>query len=158
MCTGFVIAVVFHHYRVTLVEDVSFWGASELVFENVGLRLASLSQVPLPFSVAFMKDIAFRLTENAFAFEDVFSLSRALTLLLFVVFCAWLRTREALLVLSWSLATYASWYVFAYQHIMQHYTYDGMLFSATVGLALVYLALRYISGANGTTSEDITKH
>lgn len=156
VCTGFVIAVAFHHYRVTLVEDVSFWGASEFVFENVGLRLASLDRVPFPLSAEFMKNIALRLTENAFGFEDIFTLSRGLILLFLVAICAWLRTREAWLVLSWSLVTYASWYIFAYQHIMQHYAHDGMLFSATVGLAFVYMALRCFGGSKGATAADIT--
>lgn len=138
VCTAFVIAIALHHYRVALVEGVSLREASRFVFENAGLRMASLENVPFPGSVAFFKNIAFRLSEDGFAFEDLFSLSRASVLFLVALIYAMSPDRQHLLILIWAIVTYGSWYVFGYQHIMQHFKFDTMLFSATLGLVFVY--------------------
>lgn len=76
VCLSFVIALAYHHYRVSHVEEDTFSGASQFIFESLGLRMASLEGAPFPGSIAFLKNIAFRMTKNAFSFEDVFSLSR----------------------------------------------------------------------------------
>ncbi|KIC39059.1 hypothetical protein RA27_18105 [Ruegeria sp. ANG-R] len=144
VCVSFLIAVAIHHYRVMQVEQVAFSAASRYVFENVGLRIASLDRVPFPMSLDFFKIIAFRMTENAFAFEDIFSISRFLVVLLTVVMCLFSKDKRSFLILLWILATYGSWYVFGYQHIMQHYKYDAMLFSATWGLMFTFFVCKWV--------------
>ena len=145
VCVAFILTLIFHHMRVAQVESVSFWEASGFIFENLQLRVASLDQVPMPGSIEFIKNLAARLTENAFAVVDVFTLSRGL-IGLSAIYLAFNST-EGRWLMGWAVITYGSWYIFGYQHIMQHFAYDAMLFSCTIGIVFTYLILRRIDNA-----------
>lgn len=142
VCVAFILALIFHHMRVAEVESVSFWEASGFVFENFQRRVASTDQVPMPGSIEFIKNLAARLTENAFAAVDVFTLSRGLIGL--GAFCLAFNNNEGRWLMGWAVVTYGSWYIFGYQHIMQHFAYDAMLFSCTIGIVFTYLTLGLI--------------
>ncbi|MFT6775174.1 MAG: hypothetical protein ACJA1L_002893 [Paracoccaceae bacterium] len=137
VCASFVAAVMLHHLRVAAVEGVTLTEASGLIFEKLSMRLVSTDGVAAPLSVAFFKNILFRWTDNGFAIEDLFSVSKALILAVFAWLCVVDRSASWRLTAVWAVATYASWYVFAYQHIMRHYVYDTMLFSCSIALAVV---------------------
>jgi hypothetical protein len=99
----------------------------------------------MPGSIEFIKNLAARLTENAFAVVDVFTLSRGL-IGLSAIYLAFNST-EGRWLMGWAVITYGSWYIFGYQHIMQHFAYDAMLFSCTIGIVFTYLTLRRIDNA-----------
>lgn len=142
VCVAFMLDLISHHIHVAQVESVSFWEASSFIFENLQLRVASLDQVPMPGSIEFIKNFTARLTENAFAVVDVFTVSRGL-IGLGAIYLSFNST-EGRWLMGWAVITYGSWYIFGYQHIMQHFAYDAMLFSCTIGIVFTYLTLRRI--------------
>jgi hypothetical protein len=146
VCLSFVTAILLHLLSVMTLLGTDLSGASALVFEKLHMRVASFTNVPPPFSLGFVKGMLFRWTGPAFYIEDIFSMSKALLLAVFAL-TLWLdRSRLWWLLCAWALVTYASWYVFSYQHIMQHFDYDAMLFTCTVTLVMV---LRICAGTDG---------
>jgi hypothetical protein len=134
---SFVLAIVMHLLNVAAIEHTNMSGAAAFVFEKLRMRVSSFDSVPLPFTVGFVKNILFRWGEPALAIKDVISLSKALVLVIFAWFCVTDRSLLWRLVAAWAVLTYASWFVLAYQHSMQHFHYDAMLFSCSITLVVV---------------------
>lgn len=147
VCASFLVAVALHLISVMSIEHTDLRGAAALVFEKLGMRVASLdNNIPPPLTAGFVKAMLYRWSDPAFHVEDVFSVSKAVILAVFAAICAIDRSVVWRFVAAWAVATYASWYVFAYQHAMQHYPYDAMLFAPTISLVVV---LRLFSWKRG---------
>jgi len=138
VCASFAIDIVLHLLSVMAIEQVDMAHASALVFEKLKMRVASLdNHVPPPFTLGFVKSVLYRWSDPAFHIEDIVSVSRFVVLVVFAALCLRDRSTAWRLAAGWAVATYASWYVLAYQHSMQHYAYDAMLFTCTVALVTV---------------------
>jgi len=137
VCISFLLIILLHHIRVAVVENVPISNATFFIFENLKLRVASLDNVPSPLSLEFAKNILYRLSEPSFAFEDIYSISNMFVIIVFLGLFIYDRRNRWLLVYIWAITAYLSWYVLGYQHIMQHYKYDALLFTCTISLSVV---------------------
>lgn len=136
---GFGVALALHHIAVATLLDMPLRDAAVKILGSTQKRMASLTDVPFPFSPAFFGEIQHRWDWPGFAFGD-WPYLRKFHFLLLAAFTAFaFRTRRDAEILVWSVAAYISWYICAYQHIMWHLQYDSLLFSMTIQLALAII-------------------
>ncbi|MCG7402266.1 MULTISPECIES: hypothetical protein [Caballeronia] len=147
---AFVVAVIVQILLIRIsVEGVtSLSSALKTAFATLGHRTMSTSGVPKPFGTDFL--LAMRDRWNAVAFSltpDGIRITE-LQVILLVMLAAAVRVRHALLseraIFAYAFVSYASWYIFAYQHIMWHGMYEWYVFALTVSLSFSLLALVYI--------------
>ena len=132
-------ALVLHHLAVARELGIPLAEASGYVLSNMNKRLASLDGVPLPLTPGFFALMGARWSHTGWALPMLVEIKKLSFLLLFVWSFWALRGTKAWRVLIWAGLAYASWYVFAYQHIMWHYLYDSLLFALTLQMALVVI-------------------
>lgn len=146
-CTGFAIALWWHHMSVAAATGGSLADASRLIFVTLETRVASLTNVPAPFSPAFFWSLLKRWSWAGFVIPLLAEFSKLAVLIAFLaLWHRFRRSRPSVLLAIWAVVTYLSWYLFSYQHIMLHLMYDSLIFAATVQLATVIFAALALRG------------
>lgn len=151
VCGGFLIAALDHIMIVChTIGRSSMQLGAELAFRTVTHRTASFDNVPMPFSTGFFTLVRARMNDTALVFPwffgwkltegNVFALATVALLMRFHR----LNRLEKLVFVCGPLS-YASWYVFGYQHIMWHFMYEWNIFAATIGIGFCILVLQYCS-------------
>ena len=151
ICLSFVLTTIVHglivladsHWQLSLSESY------RLAFGSLQYRTASINGVPPPFSNQFYTTMNTRLNCSAFSvMAKGFKLSE-LSVILLMLAGTIIRTgkmsHNELLIYLYGFFGYASWYIFAYQHIMWHDMYDWHIFALTTGLSFSLLLLFYSS-------------
>ena len=144
VCIGFLIAVFLHLRSVSQEFDVTIREASVYIFRNLR-RVASMEDVPFPFSLDFFRWIKQRWVMTGWSLPYLFSITKLFLLIAFLIIMFQGKESKIFPILVWSLIAYVSWYVFGYQHIMWHYPYDSILFASTIQLALIVYIMSKIS-------------
>lgn len=149
ICLAFVVVVALHVVVVAIDNGAFLGDAAESLFRKIQHRTQSATGVPFPFSVAFVKEINERWVYPAFSVNaGGFFLSQLnIILIMFLLFIVRLRkiTDNEIILYLFGFFGYASWYIFAYQHIMWHQMYDWYIFALTMGLSFSLLLLFYLS-------------
>jgi hypothetical protein len=157
ICVAFFVSLIIH---VILVSADSGWALSlsesfKLSFSSVQERTSSLSGVPAPFSTSFLTAMNWRWSHSAFSITNGGFLLTELNVILLMMAGAVFRlgkmTENEKIIYCFGLLGYASWYVFAYQHIMWHHQYDWYIFSLTTGLSFSMLVLYYTQSFLGVS-------
>jgi hypothetical protein len=138
VCFGFAVALAAHHFAVASENGIRITDASALVLHSAAERVASLQDVPAPFTTDFIVRMGSTWSWPALDLPRLLRVSKLALLGVIIVLMARTRCRPSRNILIWSVLAYVSWYVFAYQHIVFHAVYDSLLFAATIYLALVF--------------------
>jgi hypothetical protein len=138
VCFGFAVALAAHHFAVASENGIRITDASALVLHSAAERVASLQDVPAPFTTDFIVRKGSTWSWPALDLPRLLRVSKLALLGVIIVLMARTRCRPSRDILIWSVLAYVSWYVFAYQHIVFHAVYDSLLFAATIYLALVF--------------------
>lgn len=155
-CAGFGVALTLHHISVAGAIHGSPEQASRLIFVTLETRVASFANVPAPLTPGFFWALLKRWSWTGFAIPLLASVSKLFVLIAF----AWLwrryrAWRGIALLATWAVASYLSWYVFSYQHIMLHLMYDSLILACSVQLVTVMMAgLALRQWLDGTTISD----
>ncbi len=149
ICLAFAAALILHVILVSADSGQSFGDTARNMLNNIQHRTQSTTGVPFPFGAQFVKVMnerwaypAFSVTENGFALSQ---LGIIITMLLGVISRARRITDNEKIIYLYGFLGYASWYVFAYQHIMWHAMYDWYIFAMTMGLSFGLLFVFYTS-------------
>jgi hypothetical protein len=147
-CLTFLIALALHVFLVRLDSgfSLSLSQAAEVAFSSVRTRTSSLEGVPAPYSMGLVHAMVQRWQYPAFGWivglptfpkiQAIFALGLAGWLSY-----RWLRPNE-IAIFAFGFLGYASWYVFAYQHVISHQgMYDYYVFAFSLGMAIPLLIL-----------------
>ena len=111
----------------------------------------SVVGVPKPLSAAFVKRMLRRYSEPGLQIPPLPGFAASVpkvTMLCALMGLLLARSRVVAmadwLLLSWAAAAYISWYILAYQHMLWHHMFDGLVFSWSFGLAIAMLFHRLI--------------
>lgn len=149
ICVSFFIAIILH---IIFVSADSGWAlsateAAQVAFSSLHKRTGSIYGVPFPLSTQFIDTMKYRWSYPAFSISNNgFALSEMnIILLLLSGFFIRLRkmTVNEYIIYFYGFSGYASWYIFAYQHIMWHNMYDWYIFALTLGLSFGFLVIFY---------------
>lgn len=124
---------------------VSVFDAILKILNRAKVRNLSTEGVPSPLGNEFFYTLMHEWLEPAFKLVDDFpSLSKfSILIALFLIFAARMGhlTKADVTIFLYGFVGYASWYIFGYQHIMHHRTYDKYIFALTIGISATLLAV-----------------
>lgn len=147
ICSAFVVSIMLHVIFISADSEQSVLDIMRLFLGNIQHRTQSLSGVPVPFGVGFMKEMDERWSFPAFSIiADGFMLSQlnVIYLMIFGMFIRlWRITDNEKIIYAYGFIGYSSWYIFAYQHIMWHKMYDWYIFALTIGISFGLLLIFY---------------
>lgn len=147
ICLAFAASIILQIIFLSADNNSSLRETAQALYYNIQHRTQSIDGVPLPFSTKFIKIMNERWNYPAFSVnESGFALSQAniiIMMMLGALFRLSRITDNEKIIYSYGLLGYASWYVFAYQHIMWHSMYDWYIFSLTMGLSFGLLFIFY---------------
>lgn len=149
ICLAFSASLIIHILFISADNGVSFGETARNMLNRIQHRTQSITGAPFPLSIQFIKVMNERWAHPAFSLnENGFALSQ-LNIIVIMLLGAIARinkiTDNEKIIYIYGFIGYASWYVFAYQHIMWHGMYDWYIFSMTLGFSFSLLFIFYIS-------------
>ncbi|MFT0531670.1 hypothetical protein ACMHYJ_02395 [Castellaniella hirudinis] len=149
ICASFVIAILLHIFFVSLDTGLSVHDSVRDLFARIQHRTQSITGVPFPFGVQFIKVMhdrwgypAFSISANGIALSQQ---AIIIAMMLGLIFRFNKITDNEKILYLYGFFGYASWYIFAYQHIMWHNMYDWYIFALTMGISFGLLLIFYLS-------------
>ncbi len=147
ICLAFAGSIILQIIFVSADSGLSLGDTARRLFGNIQHRTQSATGVPFPFSVQFVKSMNERWSYPAFSVSTngfVLSQLNIIVIMLFGIISRLSKiTDNEKIIYLYGFFGYASWYIFAYQHIMWHSMYDWYIFALTMGLSFGLLLVFY---------------
>lgn len=146
---AFISALIIHVGLCMIETGFSVADASSNVFSALSRRTASTTGVAKPLTLAFYNVMTYRWSLSGFSILNTWTVLSEINIIILMVGSLLIRFKhmdwDELAIYVYGFLAYASWYVFAYQHMMWHDMYDWYVFALTLGVAFIMLSILYFN-------------
>ncbi|EJN23472.1 hypothetical protein PMI36_02712 [Pseudomonas sp. GM79] len=144
------VSVLMIHVGLCMIETgLSVTGASSNVFSALSKRTASTTGVAKPLTLAFYNVMTYRWSLSGFSILNTWTVLSEINIIILMIGSMLIRFKHMdwneLAIYLFGFIGYASWYVFAYQHMMWHDMYDWYVFALTLGFSFIMLFTLYFN-------------
>lgn len=149
ICVSFISSLIIQATVIAFHDQLPIQESISSILHKVKHRNLSISDVPAPFSQAFFETMKWRGNLSAFSLTDNTPALSQFNIMILMAISFFIRIKKIsfneFLIYFYAFFGYASWYIFAYQHIMWHNMYDWYIFSLTFGISFCMLCIQYIN-------------
>lgn len=146
---AFISALLIHVGLCMIETGFSAADASNNVFSALSKRTASITGVAKPLTLAFYNVMTYRWSLPGFSILNTWTVLSEINIIILMIGSLLVRFKymdwNELAIYVFGFLGYASWYIFAYQHMMWHDMYDWYVFALTLGLAFTMLFTLYFN-------------